>query len=237
MWIKRKITETTNKKQKKRIGLPLALVLIVGALAAAWMGLSLAGHSLEKPNGTPMPEETAQNMRDFDYGAVGALDPDSPEWAEEYGADHPKAVTPGVVPEDAPVGACTISISCRTAADKGMAAQERWRDIVPPGGMILAPVELEFRQGEMVFDVLKRAVRERDIQMEFNGLAGAQYVKGIHNLYELDGGPDSGWMYCVNGWYPNYGCGQYLVREGDVIEWNYTCDLGRDLGQDWILRK
>ena len=42
------------------------------------------------------------------------------------------------------------------------------------------------------------------------------------------------WMYCVNDWYPNYGCGQYVVKNGDVIEWNYTCDLGKDLGQDWM---
>lgn len=27
-------------------------------------------------------------------------------------------------------------------------------------------------------------------------------------------------MYCVNSWYPNYGCGQYTVSAGDVIEWN-----------------
>ena len=41
-------------------------------------------------------------------------------------------------------------------------------------------------------------------------------------------------MYCVNDWYPNYGCGQYVVKNGDVIKWNYTCDLGKDLGQDWM---
>ena len=45
----------------------------------------------------------------------------------------------------------------------------------------------------------------------------------------------------MNGWYPNYGCGQYVVKSGDVIEWNYTCDLGCDLengdpngyGKEW----
>ena len=55
---------------------------------------------------------------------------------------------------------------------------------------------------------------------------GGQYIQGINNLYEFDGGRWSGWMYCVNSWYPNYGCGQYTVKAGDVIEWNYTCDLG-----------
>ena len=55
------------------------------------------------------------------------------------------------------------------------------------------------------------------------------YVDGINNLFEFDGGRWSGWMYCVNKWYPNYGCGIYYVKPGDVIEWNYTCDLGLDL--------
>lgn len=210
----------------------MILVLAVLLAAGAWIGLTLAGHSIEKPNITP----SAQSLRDFDYEGIGALDPDSPEWAEKYGKDHPKAVAPGVVPEDAPTGTCTISVSCHTAAAKGMAAQERWRDIVPANGVILEPVEVKFRQGEMVFDVLKNTLREKNIQMEFRGMIGSQYIEGIHNLYEFDGGPDSGWMFCVNGWYPNYGCGQYLVQEGDVIEWHYTCDLGRDLGQDWILR-
>ena len=70
--------------------------------------------------------------------------------------------------------------------------------------------------------------------MEFSFSPGfnSNYVEGINNLYEFDCGQNSGWMYCVNGWYPNYGCSRYVVQDGDVIEWNYTCDLGRDLGRD-----
>ena len=56
------------------------------------------------------------------------------------------------------------------------------------------------------------------------------YLQGINNLYEKDCGQWSGWMYEVNGWYPNYGCSRYQVQDGDNIEWHYTCDLGRDLG-------
>ena len=39
-----------------------------------------------------------------------------------------------------------------------------------------------------------------------------------------------GWMYKVNGWFPNYGCSRYQLKEGDTIEWVYTCDLGVDVG-------
>jgi hypothetical protein len=236
MWTKKISNTTENRRQTRRLGVPLALVIIVAVLAALWIGLNLAEHSIEKPNSASSSSATTESLRDFDFEAVGALNPNSPEWAEKYGRNYPQAATPDSVSPDAAAGTCAISVSCHTAATKGMAAQERWQGIVPPDGVILALTEVEFRQGETVFDVLKRTLRERDIQMEFNGLLGMQYVEGIHNLYEFDGGPDSGWMYSVNGWYPNYGCGQYLVREGAVIEWNYTCDLGRDLGQDWILR-
>ena len=49
-------------------------------------------------------------------------------------------------------------------------------------------------------------------------------------MYEFDCGQYSGWMYRVNGWYPNYGCSSYDVEDGDNIEWKYTCDLGVDIG-------
>lgn len=46
-------------------------------------------------------------------------------------------------------------------------------------------------------------------------------------------GPLSGWMYKVNGEFPGYGSSKYKLSNGDVIEWVYTCDLGRDVGNTW----
>ena len=106
--------------------------------------------------------------------------------------------------------------------------------IVPASGEILKTTTMTFEQGDTVFDVLC-AVRDKyKLHMEYSGAKGNEYIEGINNLYEFDGGRWSGWMYCVNDWYPNYGCGQYVVKSGDVIEWNYTCDLGKDLGQTWL---
>ena len=56
------------------------------------------------------------------------------------------------------------------------------------------------------------------------------YKLVIANLYEFDVGELSGWMYKVNGWFPNYGCSRYLLADGDNVEWVYTCDLGSDVG-------
>ena len=99
--------------------------------------------------------------------------------------------------------------------------------------MILPVITMEFEEGETVFDLLCRIRDTYKLQMEYTGSNGGQYIQGINNLYEFDGGRWSGWMYCVNSWYPNYGCGQYKVKAGDVIEWNYTCDLGLDLDGGW----
>ena len=130
----------------------------------------------------------------------------------------------------------TLSIRCDTVLrnyDK-LSKSLRSEKYVPPDGVILAPTTYVLRPGDTVFDVLCRIRDTYKIHVSYRGTNGAQYVDGINNLYEFDGGRWSGWMYCVNDWYPNYGCGQYAVKNGDVIEWNYTCNLGRDLGQDWM---
>ena len=56
-----------------------------------------------------------------------------------------------------------------------------------------------------------------------------RYIEGISYLYEYDCGDLSGWMYRVNGEIPSVGCGEYRLRDGDCVEWLYTCDLGNDL--------
>ena len=53
---------------------------------------------------------------------------------------------------------------------------------------------------------------------------GSYYIEGINNLYEFDCGNQSGWMYKVNGWFPNYGCSSYNLKDGDSIVWAFTCN-------------
>jgi len=109
---------------------------------------------------------------------------------------------------------------------------------VPKNGIILKPTKYELlSEKDTVWDVLQRATKEHKIQMEYQGanenIYNSVYVEGINHLYEFSAGELSGWMYKVNGVYPNYGCSQYVLKDGDIIEWNYTVDLGRDLGHDW----
>lgn len=124
----------------------------------------------------------------------------------------------------------TITIRCDTAVNNGMHLESKWAGIVPASGCILPVTTVEIEDGQTVFDVLAYVCSKYKIHMSYRGgTSSGCYVEGINNLYEFDGGRWSGWMYCVNGWYPNYGCGVYYVKAGEVIEWNYTCDLGLDL--------
>ena len=129
---------------------------------------------------------------------------------------------------------CTISISCATILDNMEQLTEGKADVIPEDGWILRPISATFYEGESAFDVLQRVCKENRIHMEFmdTPMYDSAYIEGIANLYEFDVGALSGWMYSVNGWFPNYGCSRYALQDGDVMEWVYTCDLGADVGDN-----
>ena len=129
---------------------------------------------------------------------------------------------------------CTISINCATILDNMDKLDPAKKDFVPSDGWILKKTTVTFEQGETVHDVLKRVCREKGIHMEstYTPVYDSAYVEGINQIYEFDCGSESGWMYKVNGWFPNYGSSQYEVSDGDEIAWVYTCDLGDDVGDN-----
>lgn len=131
-------------------------------------------------------------------------------------------------------GTCTISINCSTILDNMDMLNSSKKDFVPSDGWILKPVTVAIEDGDSVHDILQRVCRENNIHMEstFTVAYNSAYVEGINQLYEFDCGELSGWMYSVNGWFPNYGCSQYTVKDNDVIKFLYTCDLGRDVGDN-----
>jgi len=106
-------------------------------------------------------------------------------------------------------------------------------ELVPADGVIFPLTAVTAYEGESVFNVLQREMRRNRIHMEsrFTPIFNSAYVMGINNLYEFDVGELSGWMYRVNGWFPNFGASRYMLSPGDIIEWHFTVDLGRDLGE------
>ena len=129
----------------------------------------------------------------------------------------------------------TITINCATIYDNLETFDKAKREILPENGLIVPATKVEIVQGETVFDGLLKVTKDKRIHMEYvaTPLYKSDYIEGIGNIYEIDAGPLSGWMYKVNNLFPNYGCGRDVLKDGDNIEWVYTCDLGRDIGGDW----
>ena len=149
--------------------------------------------------------------------------------------DGNRALKPDV-PEDVTL---TLEIRCDTLSS----AMEKLEnpaieDYIPEDGIILKKTTYKGTTDNTVFDALNTLCRNNDIQLDFSytPIYESYYIKGINYLYEFDGGPQSGWMYKVNDWFPNYGCSSYYLRDGDVIVWCYTCEgLGTDVGADaWM---
>ena len=191
----------------------------------------------------PAAEEPPAELAEMGAGATGEYEEingmmiDTGTGKDKYLTDPvPEGKPAPVEPENAEVGdaeyTCTLSISCATILNNMDLCDPEKRELVPEDGWILKPTVVTFYEGESVFNVLQRTCKQQKIHMEFVNTPAynSAYIEGIHNLYEFDVGNLSGWMYKVNDWFPNYGCSRYALKDGDVIEWVYTCDLGSDVG-------
>lgn len=89
----------------------------------------------------------------------------------------------------------------------------------------LGATSVEINDGEKVVDALNRVTKDKGIHRDIAG----GYVKGLANVYEFDRGQGSGWMYRINGVFPDRGVAAVPIQNGDQIEFLYTLDLGKDL--------
>lgn len=127
-----------------------------------------------------------------------------------------------IAPKENAIGEVTLTIRCDTVADAGA-------EHIPDDGVILDVTAFEIAGGDTVYTILTEAARVHGIQLESSGAQGMEYIAGINYLYEFDFGDLSGWVYLVNGDSPSVGCDQYVLEDGDQIQWRYTLELGRDL--------
>ena len=134
---------------------------------------------------------------------------------------------------------CTLEIRCDTLLGNLDKLTEGKAALVPEDGTLLPVTKVEFTGGNSVFDVFRQTLKNQKIHFEYVDASAydSVYIEGIGNLYEFDCGPQSGWMYSVNGTYPGLGCSGYTLADGDVIVFSYTLDLGADLGAEKINEK
>ncbi|WP_152393482.1 S-layer homology domain-containing protein [Paenibacillus guangzhouensis] len=99
-------------------------------------------------------------------------------------------------------------------------------------GYVIPQTSIDLQAGDTAWTVLQRELDRRgiDYRSTWNSQYNSIYVQSIAGDGEFDHGSGSGWMYNVNGTYPNYGASLYVLKDGDKLEWRYTTDLGKDLG-------
>ena len=126
---------------------------------------------------------------------------------------------------------CTIAIDCKTILANKKKLNSAKESFVPTDGIILKKTTVTIKAKDTVYDILYRICKSNNIHLEsdYTPAYKTYYVKGIHQLYEMDCGDLSGWSYKVNGVTPNYGASKYTVKDGDNIEWRFSCNAGKDV--------
>ena len=206
------------------------------------------GGVLQKTDAAPTPpeEKTVPDEADepaVQYSEKNGMEIDSGTGRDKYQTEPVPVGKPvPIEPENTVISdkelTCTLSVRCDTVLENMLRLDKDKISLIPPDGVIFAEKTVTFYDGESVFNVLLREMKRNRIHMEFENtpIYNSAYIEGIANLYEFDCGELSGWMYKVNGWFPNYGCSRYRLKAGDKIEWVYTCDLGADVGGNYSAR-
>ncbi len=105
----------------------------------------------------------------------------------------------------------TISISCKNALD--------YMPDLPSSGYFLKSTKYKTDSGNSVFDLLQKACADNSISLKYQS---KYYIQGIGGLNEKDCSSSSGWMYRVNGTSPSKSACNYILSDGDNVEWYYV---------------
>lgn len=151
-------------------------------------------------------------------GGVWLLDIRTPQEYYAQGAAGPLRVT--------------VSADC-TAALSNMELIAEYvnpRDVIPSDGVVIKQCEVALQEGSSAFDALTAAAREQHVRVDYTGSVYGTYVRCIGYIQEFSFGELSGWLYKVNGEFPDVSAAYFTLNEGDVVEFVYTCSLGSDVG-------
>lgn len=120
----------------------------------------------------------------------------------------------------------TLTVGFQTAVENGILRDPAYAGVLPESGYFLENEAVALETGESALDLLRRTLRARNIAFSASG----GYVRSIGGLSERAMGAQSGWLYSVNGVFPNYSARSYTLKPGDRVAFLYSCKLG-DVGQ------
>ena len=111
-------------------------------------------------------------------------------------------------------------------------------------GTIIPQTKVPFKAGENIAQVTIRLLEAKGIGYTYTGRVTSNfYLASIKNFVvnntpydsmgEFDAGTGSGWMITLNGWFIDKSTAAFTVSNGDVIQWRYTCQVGKDIGDTY----
>lgn len=161
-----------------------------------------------------------------------------------------------VVDEEGHKAAYLIHITSESVGAGGVIGKVRFSiDAQVLGiGYLIEPVDVEIHDGENAAGVLDRVLAEKGFTYHYTGsLNSGFYLSHImkagllkdldesmkkqydgmyseDSLGEFDFTRGSGWMYSVDGDFPNYGFADCYLQDGQEVRVQFTLDLGQDIG-------
>ncbi len=85
------------------------------------------------------------------------------------------------------------------------------------GGKVMKTKTIAFSEGDTVMDALRRNAK---VQTAYGG-GFVNAIEGLKSRYTGSGASQNDWFYYVNGVQPQVGAGEYRLRKGDRIWWDY----------------
>lgn len=117
----------------------------------------------------------------------------------------------------------TVSIDCTSLLQEkyydNLDAKYQDKKIIPSNGIVLDKT-IRVKIGATVLDSLKAAAQKNKIQLGFNN----GYVPSINNIEQGLATQYSGWTYTVNDQIVMEAADKYILKEGDIVKWEFICE-------------
>ncbi len=88
------------------------------------------------------------------------------------------------------------------------------------GNPVSGGTTVTFEEGATAYDALMAC----GLSVNASSSQFGVYVSAIGGLAEKEHGGSSGWKYAVNGVDPSTACSNYILHDGDQVQWRYVLD-------------
>lgn len=101
-------------------------------------------------------------------------------------------------------------------------------------GTIFAATEVQLPAGSMAIDAIEAALQAKKVSYTAPAGDFGKYLTEVNGLKEMDGGKESGWLFCLNNDFGNSGVAATEIQDGDELELHYSMlGYGTDVGNYW----